>query len=154
MQTPAHATRGTHVPHYNDDVLRALVETGDSECAALCRVLVRVRPLAKECTHERCLEPQSQTSLHIRAERGHLFNFDQVQFIPFAAPQAQVAVQLQRSLVVQREQVLGEEATQEDAYAAAMQGVVQDLRLGINASVIAYGQTGACAAFSAHAQQT
>ena len=113
------------------------------------------RPATRQRVHARTVPGASKPDpLHIRAERGHLFNFDQVQFIQFTAPQAQVAVQLQRSLVVQREQVLGEEATQEDAYAAAMQGVVQDLRLGINASVIAYGQTGACAAFSAHAQQT
>ncbi len=59
----------------------------------------------------------------------------------------------QRSLVVQWEQVLGEKASQEDAYAAAMQGVVQDLRLGVNASVIAYGQTGACAAVGGRARQ-
>ena len=124
--------------------------------AAVCRVLVRVRPLAAERTHERCLEVQGQTSLHIRAERGHLFNFDQVHFVHSAASQGQVAVPFSATTggaTVARKQVLGEEVSQEDAYAAAMQGVVQDLRLGINASVIAYGQTGACVAVGAHACQ-
>lgn len=40
-------------------------------------------------------------------------------------------------------QVLREGASQEDTYKAVVQGTIQDTLQGINATVLAYGQTGA-----------
>lgn len=40
-------------------------------------------------------------------------------------------------------QVLREDASQEDTYKAVVQGTIQDTLQGVNATVLAYGQTGA-----------